>query len=115
VTRREGDLDRLREMAAHGRAMRGLVKDLAYRDFAADDRLPAAVLDHLSAFAEASLDVPEPVKAALPGIPWTELQRLRHRIARGRDALDPSMVYLTAAHRVATLVRIVSRFLAGDR
>ena len=62
-----------------------------------------AVARNLETIGEASLHVPEDVKARYPEIPWAEMRGLRIALAHVYMGSDPTILWMTAQERIGPL------------
>lgn len=79
--------------------------------FSGDWRIRDVVLHNLEVIGEAVKRLPEPMKAASPGIPWKRIASFRDILAHAYFSVDDAIVWDVASHEVPTLANTVQQLL----
>lgn len=81
MPRERDDAAQLRDMFQHARLAMWLVGTLTPEEFAADDRTRLAVERCVEIIGEAARHLSPEFASKHPEVPWTKIQRQRHRLA----------------------------------
>lgn len=91
----------------------GWLDGLDLATFSADQRLVDAVEMRLLIIGEASLHIPEEVRARAPEVPWQALRGLRNRLVHEYFRVRVETLWETAKVRLPELRVAVGRLLAA--
>ena len=86
------------------------VSQLSFDAFCANDVVFDAVLFNLQVIGEAAKKLPDPVKAAMPEVEWSDAARFRDIIAHHYFALDAQIVWDVVRNRIPE-IRVAARTL----
>lgn len=85
--------------------------------FDADPPLQSHIYRHVTIVGEAAWRLSPVLKAAFPGVPWTQIEGMRHVMVHDYFRVDWNIVYTTAAVHVPALrphVEAMLRSLPDD-
>lgn len=68
----------------------------------------------LEIIGEASKGLTEEVRSAIPGVPWSEVVRLRDRLSHHYHRVDPDELWATAERDVPRLLAALAVWRAGQ-
>lgn len=83
----------LAQMHDHAAEILSLIVDRQRADLDDDRLLALALARLLEIIGEAANRVPVDVRETYPGIPWSEIIGLRHRLAHGYDRIDHEILW----------------------
>jgi uncharacterized protein with HEPN domain len=73
-----------------------------------------AVLRNFQVIGEAARKVPREVRARHPDLPWTEMEKMRHKIVHDYDRISVPTVWRTIADDLAPLLPLLARVVAEE-
>lgn len=80
--------------------------------FAADRRTIDAVLRNFQVIGEAARKIPKDVRQRYPALPWSEMEKMRHKIVHDYDRISVPTVWRTITDDLAPLLPLLSHLLA---
>ncbi len=87
------------------------VHGFSFKDFSADRMRSEATVRNLEVVGEASRQLPEEIRSAIPGVPWREIIGMRIVIAHAYHRLESATVWSTATEMVPPLGAAVRHYL----
>jgi uncharacterized protein with HEPN domain len=80
--------------------------------FAADRRTIDAVLRNFQVIGEAARKIPKDVRERHPALPWSEMEKMRHKIVHDYDRISVPTVWRTIVDDLAPLHPLLTQLLA---
>ncbi len=105
------DTDRLRHIRADARMVLERYHGESFDDFARDRFKLDAYLTRLQNIGEAARMMSDIGRASVPGVPWSKIIRLRHRLVHDYYEVDPWIIFLIITEHVRPLLKAVERAL----
>ncbi len=107
----EQDLVRLRHILDAARQIESFVSTRT-RDSLHDDDIPTLGLQKaIEIIGEAASGLAEPIRHAMPDVPWPRIIGMRHRLVHAYFEIDLDMVWATATRAVPDVASAVRKFL----
>lgn len=75
------------------RDAREFVQGMSYEEFLADRKTQHAVVRAIEIIGEAAKNVPQAVRERYPDIPWSDMARMRDKVAHGYWGIDYEIVW----------------------
>lgn len=107
----EDDVIRIRHMVEAAQSALSFVAGRSREDLDADRMLLMAVVQALQVVGEAAFNVSDDTRQLLPGIPWTSIVGMRHRLVHAYFDVDASVVWATVDEDLDPLVSRLSGWL----
>ncbi|HIJ67106.1 MAG TPA: DUF86 domain-containing protein [Planctomycetes bacterium] len=101
----------LRDILSALEAIEAFVEDMDFDSFRDDDKTTSAVIRKFEVIGEASKNVPDPIKAQYPSIPWKEMAGMRDRLIHFYFGIDYGLVWETIKNRIPAIKPLLSRIL----
>ena len=106
------DNDRLRHIRDAIRKIQGHFDADGPAAFARDAFAVDGHVRNLLIVGEAAYKPTETGRAAVPGVPWSQIARMRHRLVHDYFDVDVEMVYVTIRDDLPPLLEAVERVLS---
>jgi len=104
---------RVRDILEFAETIDSLLKNVSEDEFAQDTALYLATERLLQNIGEASIHLPDEIKARAPEIEWPEMAAMRHILVHGYDIVDENIVWYSATVSIHPL-RDFLQTLKGD-
>lgn len=88
---------------------------LKREEFFQDDMRVDAVVRNLEIIGEAVRQIPEPVRSAMPEVPWTQIAGMRNVLAHAYFGIDPDIVWDVVANKIDPLSKAIATYLAKNQ
>ncbi len=82
---------------------------------AADELVTDAVLRNIEIIGEATKNLPEDVRAKMPGIEWRKIAGMRDWLSHVYHSVDPDIVWEVVEVKIPELLRAIVRFKDDGR
>lgn len=102
---------RLRHMLDHAREAIEMCRGRSRADLDNDRQLNLALVRLLEVVGEAASRVPADERLSCPGVPWSEIVSLRHRLIHGYDVVDFDILWEIATRDLPPLIAALEKAL----
>jgi uncharacterized protein with HEPN domain len=82
---------------------------------AADRKTLDAVLRNFRVIGEAARKLPRDIRHRHPDLPWSEMEKMRHKIVHDYDRIDVPTVWRTIKDDLEPLLPLLAAMLAAER
>lgn len=82
---------------------RAFVQGMSYEEFLADRKTQYAVVRVIEIIGEAAKNVPQAVRERYPDIPWSDMARMRDKVAHGYWGIDYEIVWRVVQEELPTV------------
>lgn len=101
------DRIRIQPMLDAARAAMRFMRDRARGDLDTDELLARAVMHAIQEIGEAASRTTEPSRARVPGVPWTKIVGMRHRLVHVYWGVNMDLVHEVVVRDLPTLVAAI--------
>jgi uncharacterized protein with HEPN domain len=87
------------------------VGDMTYDEFVRDKKTLNAVVRSIEVIGEATKNIPEPIKAKYPMLPWKQMAGMRDKLIHGYFGIDTETIYKAAKTNILQLKAPIEKML----
>lgn len=92
-----------------------LSRDVDYDDYADDLKLQLALVKLIEIMGEAAAKLSPAFRDSVPGVPWSEIIGMRHRLVHNYRDIDLVLVWRTVQQDMPQLRAAITPFLSTER
>jgi uncharacterized protein with HEPN domain len=107
------DRIRAQHMLDAARQAQGFIAGRSRPDLDADPMLIRALLHAIQEIGEAASRITQLGRDRLPGVPWTQIVGMRHRLVHGYWQVDADLVWTVATRDLAPLIAALDAAFAS--
>ena len=106
----EADRVRILHMIDAGKQPLEFARDRSRGDLDSNAMFRRAVVHCLQEIGEAAVQISQDTRAVLPGVPWTQITRMRNRLVHGYFAVNLDLVWDVISNELNPLIEDLERF-----
>jgi len=103
----------LKDILQNMREAEAFIRDMDFRQFAADKKTLNAVLRSIEVMGEVAKHVPDELRARYPAVPWKEMAGMRDKLIHDDVGVDAETVWLVVKERIPALRPLIEQAV-GD-
>lgn len=108
---KRADLVYLGDMLDAARRVAAKTSGRTIEDFRADDNLQLAVVHLIQVIGEAASRVAEEVRSNNPGVPWSPVIGMRHRLVHDYGNINYDIIWRVAVEEIPNLIDALERLV----
>ena len=112
---RHDDQVRLKHMVDHANEAITMLRGHRREDLESDRQLNLALVRLLEIVGEAAARIEPALQAKIPGVPWSQVIGLRHRLIHGYDDVDFDILWRIVSDDLPPLVLQIETFLEDSK
>ena len=85
------------------------VDNMTYEEFIKDKKTLKAVIRSIEIIGEASKQLPDPLKAKYPELPWKEISGMRDKLIHAYFGMDTETICETIKHNIPGLEQTIQK------
>ncbi|MCX7925374.1 MAG: DUF86 domain-containing protein [Fimbriimonadales bacterium] len=105
----------LQDMLVSARDAQEFIQDMSLEEFLSDRKTQNAVVRAIEIVGEAAKNIPKSVRDKYPDIPWSDVARMRDKVAHGYWGVDYEMVWKVVREEFPSLIPKIEAALRQER